>query len=209
MPIPLPDAGGRQQILAIHLRKARDAGLVSPEVDDACLAQKTRGFSGADLAGLVRSATSFAIADWRQRDPSQVSAAAPAATTTDDDENTLNGAKGMGGRGDSNHVSPPPPLPIATDAVQAREREAATTTQEGMPRTSKSGSSRINGAGAGAAPVEEGGDIRLVVTVGNFEQALLEVGGSGGGGLPGAGGRLGALRGAVRGGLARVMPQRN
>lgn len=67
MPIPLPNASGREQILAIHLRRARDAGLVSPEVNDAVLAEKTDGFSGADLAGLVRSATSFAIADWRER----------------------------------------------------------------------------------------------------------------------------------------------
>lgn len=67
MPIPLPDLAGRQQILAIHLRKAREAGLVSPAVDDASLASKTGSFSGADLAGLVRSATSFAIADWRQK----------------------------------------------------------------------------------------------------------------------------------------------
>lgn len=67
MPIPLPDTTGREQILAIHLRKARDAGLVSAEVTDAYLGKKTGGFSGADLAGLVRSATSFAIADWRGR----------------------------------------------------------------------------------------------------------------------------------------------
>lgn len=67
MPIPLPDASGREQILAIHLRRARDAGLVSEEVDDASLASRTHGFSGADLAGLVRSATSFALADWRRK----------------------------------------------------------------------------------------------------------------------------------------------
>lgn len=68
MPIPLPDAKGREQILAIHLRKARESGLVSPDVNDAFLAQETKDFSGADLAGLVRSASSFAIADWRRRE---------------------------------------------------------------------------------------------------------------------------------------------
>ena len=67
MPIPLPDASGREQILAIHLRRAREAGLVCEEVDDASLAARTDGFSGADLAGLVRSATSFALADWRRK----------------------------------------------------------------------------------------------------------------------------------------------
>lgn len=67
MPIPLPDTRGREQILAIHLRKARDTGLVSSDVDDKSLSQQTQGFSGADLAGLVRSAISFAITDWRRR----------------------------------------------------------------------------------------------------------------------------------------------
>ena len=207
MPIPLPDVGGRRQILTIHLRKARDAGLVSPEVEDASLAQKTRGFSGADLAGLVRSATSFAIADWRQPDPSQASAA---ATTGDDDndDNSLSGDKDGVGRRDGNHAPLPLPLPLAAGAVQAGEREASRTTQEGVP-TSKSGSSGINFAGAGVAPAEEGENTRLVVTVRNFEQALLEVGASGGGGLAGAGGRLGALRSAVRGGLAKVMSRRD
>lgn len=66
MHIPLPDSDGRRQILGIHLKKARDAGLVAREVDDQFLGDQTAGFSGADLAGLVRSATSFAIADWRQ-----------------------------------------------------------------------------------------------------------------------------------------------
>lgn len=69
MLVPLPDAKGRRQILDIHLRNAREAGLVSLEVDQDLLAEKTEGFSGADLAGLVRSAISFAIADWRETTP--------------------------------------------------------------------------------------------------------------------------------------------
>lgn len=196
MPIPLPDGHGRRQILAIHLRKARDAGLVSPDVDDAYLAKKTRGFSGADLAGLVRSATSFAIADWRQGGPSQ----APAT----DNDNGLNGAKSGVGRGDINPALPPPPLGLTADSVQAVEEEAAVATQGGS-RKSKLGSSGINGD---VAPAREGGN-KLVVTIRNFEQALLEVGVSGGGSLAGAGGRLGALNGAVRGSLARFMPRRD
>lgn len=51
-------------------------------VNDAYLAQKTRGFSGADLTGLVRRATSFAIADWRQRDAIQAFADPIAAMPT-------------------------------------------------------------------------------------------------------------------------------
>lgn len=72
MHIPLPDSKGRRQILGIHLRKAREAGLVSQMIDDSILAERTVGFSGADLAGLVRSATSFAIADWRRANSTAV-----------------------------------------------------------------------------------------------------------------------------------------
>ncbi|CAN0463114.1 unnamed protein product, partial [Discosporangium mesarthrocarpum] len=65
MHVPLPELAGRRQILGIHLRRAREEGLVCPAVNDSLLADRTPGFSGADLAGLVRSAASFAIADWR------------------------------------------------------------------------------------------------------------------------------------------------
>lgn len=109
MPIPLPDASGREQILAIHLRRAREAGLVSEEVDDASLAARTDGFSGADLAGLVRSATSFALADWRRRKREDVGDAggggrAPvgAGDFADDEPgygDTVGGGSGVGGSG--------------------------------------------------------------------------------------------------------------
>ena len=78
--VNVKDTGWRRQILAIHLRKARDAGPVPPEVNDAYLAQKTRGFSGADLTGLLRRANSFAIAKRRQRDPIEAPADAIAAS---------------------------------------------------------------------------------------------------------------------------------
>ncbi|MBN2689426.1 MAG: ATP-dependent zinc metalloprotease FtsH [Gammaproteobacteria bacterium] len=54
--VPLPDVRGREQILAVHMRKipaAKDASAVT-------LARGTPGFSGADLANLVNEAALFA-----------------------------------------------------------------------------------------------------------------------------------------------------
>ncbi|MBV8736963.1 MAG: ATP-dependent zinc metalloprotease FtsH [Alphaproteobacteria bacterium] len=51
-----PDKLGRQQILAVHLRKARLAADVNPEQ----IAALTPGFTGADLANLVNEATLLA-----------------------------------------------------------------------------------------------------------------------------------------------------
>jgi vesicle-fusing ATPase len=68
--VPLPDEVGRAQILDIHMRAARESGLVDDTVLSTDLASRSEGFSGADIAGLVRSATSFAVARW-QRDREQ------------------------------------------------------------------------------------------------------------------------------------------
>ena len=54
--VPLPDIRGREQILAVHMKKI-PAG---PDVDSAILARGTPGFSGADLANLVNEAALFA-----------------------------------------------------------------------------------------------------------------------------------------------------
>ncbi len=51
-----PDKVGRQQILAVHMRKARLAANVNPEQ----IAALTPGFTGADLANLVNEATLLA-----------------------------------------------------------------------------------------------------------------------------------------------------
>ena len=59
-----PDEAGRRDILDIHLRRLRDAGRLAHCAEDALASiasDKTQGWSGADLAGLVRSATSFAL----------------------------------------------------------------------------------------------------------------------------------------------------
>lgn len=61
MEISLPDEHGRQQILKIHTTKMRENGKMAPDVDLAELAHLSRNFSGAEIQGLIRSATSFAL----------------------------------------------------------------------------------------------------------------------------------------------------
>ena len=61
MEISLPDEKGRVQILKIHTQKMRDNNVMARDVDLKELAHLTRNFSGAEIAGLVKSATSFAF----------------------------------------------------------------------------------------------------------------------------------------------------
>ncbi|EEP82378.1 vesicular-fusion protein SEC18 [Uncinocarpus reesii 1704] len=61
MEISLPDEKGRVQILNIHTKKMRDGNLMDSDVDLAELAQLTKNFSGAEISGLVKSASSFAF----------------------------------------------------------------------------------------------------------------------------------------------------
>ncbi|KAK1921264.1 putative vesicular-fusion protein sec18 [Papiliotrema laurentii] len=59
--ISLPDEQGRYQILTIHTNKMRTNGVMAADVDIAELASLTKNFSGAEIGGLVKSATSFAF----------------------------------------------------------------------------------------------------------------------------------------------------
>lgn len=63
--VPRPDESGRQQILQIQTRQLRQRRCLTERAAAAlgsgALASVTTGFSGADLAGLMRSATSFAL----------------------------------------------------------------------------------------------------------------------------------------------------
>ena len=59
--ISLPDEDGRVQILNIHTEKMRTNQLMGSDVNIAQLAAETKNFSGAEISGLVRSATSFAF----------------------------------------------------------------------------------------------------------------------------------------------------
>mmetsp|Transcript_17117 Transcript_17117/g.47770 ORF Transcript_17117/g.47770 Transcript_17117/m.47770 type:complete len:595 (+) Transcript_17117:154-1938(+) len=58
--IGLPDADGRHEILKIHTQKMAENNMLGKSVDLRALAEVTRNFSGAELAGLVRSAASHA-----------------------------------------------------------------------------------------------------------------------------------------------------
>ena len=59
--ISLPDEAGRQQILTIHTNKMRTNGVMADDVNVTELAALTKNFSGAEIGGLVKSATSFAF----------------------------------------------------------------------------------------------------------------------------------------------------
>lgn len=59
--ISLPDEAGRLQILNIHTGKMRNNGVMDDDVDLAELAALTKNFSGAEIGGLVKSASSFAF----------------------------------------------------------------------------------------------------------------------------------------------------
>ncbi|KAI0832772.1 AAA-domain-containing protein [Trametes gibbosa] len=61
MEISLPDEKGRVQILTIHTAKMRQNGVMDRDVNLLELASLTKNFSGAEISGLVKSATSFAF----------------------------------------------------------------------------------------------------------------------------------------------------
>ncbi|GBE79862.1 AAA-domain-containing protein [Sparassis latifolia] len=61
MEISLPDEKGRFQILSIHTAKMRNNGVMERDVSLEELAALTKNFSGAEINGLVKSATSFAF----------------------------------------------------------------------------------------------------------------------------------------------------
>lgn len=61
MEISLPDESGRAQILKIHTAKMRKNEVLHPDVNLEELAKLTKNFSGAELSGLVKAATSFAF----------------------------------------------------------------------------------------------------------------------------------------------------
>lgn len=59
--IHLPDEAGRLQIFEIQTKKMRENKMMDSDVDLAELAKLTKNFSGAEIEGLVKSASSFAI----------------------------------------------------------------------------------------------------------------------------------------------------
>ncbi|KAH0587975.1 hypothetical protein H2248_006720 [Termitomyces sp. 'cryptogamus'] len=61
MEISLPDENGRYQILGIHTNKMRMNAVMESDVDLHELAASTKNFSGAEISGLIKSASSFAL----------------------------------------------------------------------------------------------------------------------------------------------------
>mmetsp|Transcript_7357 Transcript_7357/g.16657 ORF Transcript_7357/g.16657 Transcript_7357/m.16657 type:complete len:736 (-) Transcript_7357:225-2432(-) len=59
--ISLPDEAGRLQIFNIHTKSMREKGYLDKSVSLPELAAETKNFSGAEISGLIRSATSFAL----------------------------------------------------------------------------------------------------------------------------------------------------
>ena len=51
----------RHEIFEIHTRSMQEMGSLSPDVNLKELAANTTRFSGAEIAGLVRAATSYAL----------------------------------------------------------------------------------------------------------------------------------------------------
>ena len=61
MEISLPDEDGRLQILKIHTTQMSKSNHLDPDVDLAEIAHRSKNFSGAELNGLIRAATSWAV----------------------------------------------------------------------------------------------------------------------------------------------------
>ncbi|KAI8904181.1 P-loop containing nucleoside triphosphate hydrolase protein [Powellomyces hirtus] len=61
MEINLPDEAGRLQILNVHTSRMREHSLLDTDVDLGELASLTKNFSGAEIAGLIKSASSFSF----------------------------------------------------------------------------------------------------------------------------------------------------
>ncbi|KAJ3395955.1 transport between ER and Golgi ATPase protein [Lobulomyces angularis] len=59
--ISLPDENGRFQILNVHTAKMKKNDILDADVDLKELASLTKNFSGAEIAGLIKSATSFSF----------------------------------------------------------------------------------------------------------------------------------------------------
>lgn len=59
--IGLPDEAGRFDIFMIHTKKMRENKTIGPDVDLRELASLSKNYSGAEIAGVVKSAASFAL----------------------------------------------------------------------------------------------------------------------------------------------------
>ena len=65
--VSLPDEKGRREIFEIHTREMRRNMLLGSDVDNRELAANTSRLSGAEIAGVVRAASSYALERHDQR----------------------------------------------------------------------------------------------------------------------------------------------
>ncbi|GAB5588917.1 transport between ER and Golgi ATPase protein [Umbelopsis nana] len=61
MEIGLPDDSGREQIWKIHTAKMRENNILDPEVHLKDMASMTKNYTGAEIAGVVKAASSYAF----------------------------------------------------------------------------------------------------------------------------------------------------
>ncbi|KAI8065418.1 P-loop containing nucleoside triphosphate hydrolase protein [Gongronella butleri] len=61
MEVGLPDEFGRQQILKIHTAKMLESNILDADVSIEELAEKTKNYSGAEISGVVKAASSYAF----------------------------------------------------------------------------------------------------------------------------------------------------
>ena len=59
--VGLPDERGRLQILRIHTKSMAEAHMLAPDVDVELLAKRTKNYTGSEIAGVVKSAASYAL----------------------------------------------------------------------------------------------------------------------------------------------------
>ena len=59
--VSLPDEQGREEIFEIHTRAMRESNMLGSDVNLLELAANTSRFSGAEIAGVVRAAASYAL----------------------------------------------------------------------------------------------------------------------------------------------------
>lgn len=66
--VNLPDEQGRKEIFEIHTRSMRGSQMLAPDVSLIELAANTSRFSGAEIAGVVRAAASYALDRFQSTD---------------------------------------------------------------------------------------------------------------------------------------------
>ena len=59
--LSLPDQKGREQILRIHTKKMRENKILEEDVNLESIAERTKNYSGAELEGLIKAASSYSI----------------------------------------------------------------------------------------------------------------------------------------------------